>query len=227
MREGVRMSAQRTSKNPWQTRMVPARGRIAASALVGVAVGATLAFFTGWEIAVLSGWCIAAVTFVAAAWIVMFPADAARTREIAMRIDETRLAADIMVLSASVASLIGVAFILLKASSRHGAAVAFFTGLGVASVLLGWSVVHTVYTLRYADLYYALDGGIDFNGAEDPDYRDFAYLAFTIGMTYQVSDTALQKKAIRRMAFGHALLSFVFGTTVIAMTINVVASLAH
>ncbi len=95
------------------------------------------------------------------------------------------------------------------------------------SVLLAWAVVHTVYALRYADLYYSLEGGIQFNEVEAPDYRDFAYLAFTIGMTYQVSDTNLQAKAIRHTALRHALLSYLFGTAIIAMTINIVAGLAH
>jgi uncharacterized membrane protein len=99
------------------------------------------------------------------------------------------------------------------------------TGLGVVSVVLAWAIVHTVYTLRYADLYYSLGGGIDFNANDDPDYRDFAYLAFTIGMTYQVSETNIQSNFLRRTALKHALLSFVFGTAIIAMTINVVAGL--
>ena len=80
---------------------------------------------------------------------------------------------------------------------------------------------------RYADLYYTQDGGIDFNGDDVPDYRDFAYLAFTIGMTYQVSDTNLQTKAVRRTALRHALLSYLFGTAIIAVMINVVASIAR
>jgi uncharacterized membrane protein len=207
--------------------MVPARRRLAVSAVSGAVVGAALSFVASWEIAVLGAWCVAAVIFITAAWLVMLPADAEQTRTIAMRVDESRLSADVVTLSAAIASLIGVAFILLRASDAHGLAVAGYTALGVASVLLGWAVLHTVYTLRYADLYYALGGGIDFNDGEDPEYRDFAYFAFTIGMTYQVSDTAVQKKPIRRMALRHALLSFVFGTAVIAMMINVVASLAH
>jgi uncharacterized membrane protein len=96
----------------------------------------------------------------------------------------------------------------------------------VLTVVLSWTVVHTVYMLRYAQLYYARGGkGVEFNGGEPPDYRDFAYLAFTIGMTYQVSDTDLTTKPIRRTATHHALLSYLFGTVVVAMTINVVASL--
>jgi uncharacterized membrane protein len=101
------------------------------------------------------------------------------------------------------------------------------TVLGVLSVVLAWGVVHTVYTLRYADIYYRTGGGIDFNDDPMPDYRDFAYLAFTIGMTYQVSDTSLQTKTIRRTALRHSLLSYLFGTAIIAVMVNIVAGIVR
>jgi uncharacterized membrane protein len=108
-----------------------------------------------------------------------------------------------------------------------GLALALMTALGVASIVLGWAVVHTTYTLRYVDLYYQHDRGTDFNEQEPPDYRTSPYVAFTIGMTYQVSDTDLQTQPIRRTALKHALLSYLFGVAIIAVTINVVASLAR
>jgi uncharacterized membrane protein len=157
----------------------------------------------------------------------MLKADSLRTRIVATREDESRVSTDLVVLAAGVASLVGVGLILLKGSSASGLALACMTALGVVSVILAWATVHTVFTLRYAALYYANDGGIDFNQKEDPDYRDFAYLAFTIGMTYQVSDTDVQTKEIRRTALKHMLLSYLFGTAIIAMTINIVAGLAH
>jgi uncharacterized membrane protein len=99
-------------------------------------------------------------------------------------------------------------------------------GLGVASVVLSWALVHTLYTLRYAALYYGEPaGGIDFTSAEPPTYRDFAYLSFTIGMTFQVSDTPVQSPVMRRTVLRHALLSYLFGTGILATTINLVASL--
>jgi uncharacterized membrane protein len=99
-------------------------------------------------------------------------------------------------------------------------------GLGIASVAGAWAVVHTVFTLRYALLYYTDDaGGIDFNQSERPAYVDFAYLAFTLGMTYQVSDTDLQTREIRATALRHALLSYLLGAVVLATVINLVAGL--
>jgi uncharacterized membrane protein len=93
---------------------------------------------------------------------------------------------------------------------------------------LSWGLVHTVFSLRYARSYYSRPvGGIDFNEDDPPTYLDFAYLAFTIGMTFQVSDTNLMNKKIRRVALSHALLSYLFGAVIVALVINVVSSLLH
>ena len=206
---------------------ISTRKRLGASLVVGLVVLAVAAWFSAWEISVLLAWCALAGTFMGLAWWAVLRADGERTRSIASREDETRVLADLITLTACVSSLIGVGFILLKAERAEGLAVALMTGLGVVSIVLAWALVHTVYTLRYADLYYQHDRGVDFNEDEPPDYRDFAYLAFTIGMTYQVSDTDLRTKAIRRTALRHALLSYLFGTVIIAVTINVVAGLAR
>jgi uncharacterized membrane protein len=99
--------------------------------------------------------------------------------------------------------------------------------LAVVSVAASWALVHTLYMLRYAVLYYSETvGGIDFNQRELPRFADFAYLAFTIGMTCQVSDTNLENSRIRAAAFHHALLSFVFGSMILATVVNPVAGLS-
>jgi uncharacterized membrane protein len=98
----------------------------------------------------------------------------------------------------------------------------------VATVALSWLVVHTTFTLRYAMLYYTgKDGGVEFNQATPPRYSDFAYLAFTIGMTFQVSDTDLRTPTIRATALRHALLAYLFGAVILGTTINLVAGLAN
>jgi uncharacterized membrane protein len=102
------------------------------------------------------------------------------------------------------------------------------TALAVGSVVVSWVLVHTLFTVRYARLYYLPPaGGIDFNDDEPPQYSDFAYIAFTIGMTFQVSDTDVRSKAVRRAALQQALLSFPLGTVIIATTVNLVAGLAN
>jgi uncharacterized membrane protein len=114
----------------------------------------------------------------------------------------------------------------LEAGEQSGAGRAVTAGVAGVGLVLSWIPVNTVFTLRYARLYYAgEEGGIDFGAEDPPDYLDFAYLAFTIGMTFQVSDTGLTTKPIRRTALRHALISFVFVTSVVAMTVNIVAGL--
>jgi len=98
--------------------------------------------------------------------------------------------------------------------------------VGALAVALAWTTVQTIYTLRYAREYYGdRVGGINFGGEEPPDYHDFAYLAFTVGMTYQVSDTTITAHVIRRTVLRHAILSFVFATAFIAVLVNVVGGL--
>ena len=91
-------------------------------------------------------------------------------------------------------------------------------------MIVSWLAINVDFTLRYAHLFYSDPvGGVDFNGVDEPDYRDFAYLAFTIGMTYQVSDTNLLTSRFRRVLLSHALLSYLFGVVIIAAVINVSA----
>jgi uncharacterized membrane protein len=90
---------------------------------------------------------------------------------------------------------------------------------------MSWTSVHTVFTLRYARLYYQAGGGINWHAKDQPDFGDFAYVALTLGMTFQVSDTDITSKPIRKAALRHAVLSYLFGVVILATTINVVASL--
>jgi uncharacterized membrane protein len=194
--------------------------------LAGIAGGAVAAWWAPWQVTVLIAWCLAALVLIVGVWIEILPADAERTMQLSTIEDSSRAFADLVLVTASTASLIGVGFVLVKGGDTSGLATAGITALAVASVVLAWATVHTVFTLRYAHLYWSARGGVDFNEDTEPDYRDFAYLAFTIGMTYQVSDTDLTTKVMRRAALRHALMSYLFGTAIIAMTINVVASLA-
>jgi uncharacterized membrane protein len=98
------------------------------------------------------------------------------------------------------------------------------TVMAVLAVAVSWVVVHTMYALRYAHLYYREQpGGIDFHDDEAPDYRDFGYLAFTIGMSFAVSDPDINDRTIRRTVTEHALVSYVFGAIIVGLTINVMA----
>lgn len=204
--------------------MKSANRRLVATAVVAAALGAVAAFVAPWQIAVLTGWCTGALAFLAQVVREIAGSDAARTKEIATREDVSHVLADATLIAAASASLIGVGFALAKAGEYHGGTRGSLTGLGVISVVLAWLMVQTIYLLRYARVYYETDDGVDFGG-EEPDYHDFAYLAFTIGMTYQVSDTAITRRELRRTVLRHALLSFVFATAFIAVLVNVVGGL--
>ena len=202
-----------------------ARTRLGISLVAGLVALVVAAFLLPWQLAALVAWDLAAGIMVV--WVLgsVLPLDGRSTEAWAMREDSSRFVTDVVLVGASVASLVGVGLTLVKSASDKGGAAAAETALAVLTVILSWTVVHTVYMLRYAHLYYMAGGGVDFTGDGSPDYRDFAYLAFTIGMTYQVSDTGFTSKQLRRTATHHALLSYLFGTVVVAMTINVVASL--
>ena len=166
--------------------------------------------------------------FGASVWARVLQLSPSQCAEDALREDPSQAVADSIVLTAAVAILASVALILVQAANATGGVKAGLLVLGTVSVVLSWVTVHTLFTLRYARIYYGRPtGGIDFNDTADPDYKDFAYLAFTIGMTFQVSDTDLTTKAMRRAALGHALVSYLFGAVIIGLVINLVASLLH
>jgi uncharacterized membrane protein len=206
----------------------PAGRRVALAVPIGVAVGALALFIVPWQAAVLIGWSAAALFYVVGVWLTVEGFDAATTKKHAVREDPSVATTDLLVVSAGVASLAAVGLVLVKAGSAHGGTKAYLMVIGVFSVAVAWAAVHTVFTLRYARLFYSPPmGGIDFNEDDDPTYVDFAYLALTIGMTFQVSDTDLTSKPVRRSALHHALLSYLFGAVVVALVINVVSSLLH
>jgi len=171
------------------------------------------------------GYDVAALVFLVWVWATVAGADAAVTQRIALAEDASRAAAEAILVAAGAASLMAVAFALAQAGNSGEPERGLLTALAIGSVALAWTSVHTVYVLRYARLYYTPpEGGIDFHD-EAPGYADFAYLALTIGMTFQVSDTDLTGKRIRRNALHHALLSYIFGAVILAITVNSVAGL--
>jgi uncharacterized membrane protein len=204
---------------------ITAGRRVLAAFGAGVLVFGLASLLIPWQVATLIGWSATAAAFVASVWFSVGRMDGAATAAFATVEDDSRAAADVVLIAASAASLLAVALTLLKASGESAAAQAFITSIATVSVILSWGAVHTVFMLRYARLYFAHGGGIEFKDREPPTYLDFAYVAFTIGMTYQVSDTAVTARSIRRTVFRHELLSYVFGTGVVAMLINVVAGL--
>ncbi|HEY7054283.1 MAG TPA: DUF1345 domain-containing protein [Mycobacterium sp.] len=211
----------------WLSREGPVILRIVVAVPCGFAVAVAVGVTSGWAFAPAAGWIVAAVTYLIWTWIAIGRMNADDTKSHATREDPTRPVADALVLSASVASLVGVGY-LLAAGRAHGAETEIAAAVGFASVAAAWFAVHTVFSLRYARLYYAEHSdGVDFNQQEPPAYIDFAYLGFTIGMTYQVSDTPLKTSSMRGTALRQAILSYLLGAVVLAITINLIADLAN
>jgi uncharacterized membrane protein len=200
--------------------------RCATAALLGGIVGALATLIVTWQASILIGWDAAALCYLGWTWTTVGPLNAAGTERHANIEDSSRRYSEGIVLVAGVALLAAVGLVLIKAGQSHGGTKAFLITVGIVSVVLSWATVHTVFTLRYTRSHYQRPvGGVDFNEKDPPTYLDFAYLAFTIGMTFQVSDTNLTTKPIRRIALSHALLSYLFGAVIVALAINIVASL--
>ena len=209
-------------------RVRTAGARLALGAVLGTIAGTASAVVVTWQAAELIGWSVAAAFYVISLWATVGGLDADDTERVAIREDPSIRTAEVVMLTAALACLGGVGMDFVKAGTLHGDAKASLIALGVVSVIAAWSTVHTIFTLRYARLYYSRrQGGINFNEKNAPTYIDFAYVAFTVGMTFQVSDTNITNQVIRRTALRHALFSYLFGVVIIGMTINIVASLLH
>jgi len=199
-------------------------------ALVSGMVGAVL---TGilrneWHYSPAVGWIIASTIYLAATWWVVARLDGAETEaHVKQRHpDGSPTTSHIIILVSSVASLAGVGYLLVGAGpDRHVGEAA----IGIVSVVAAWFAVHTTFMLRYAQLYY-LGGEPEAVQFHQSDYRprflDFAYLAFTVGMTYQVSDTDIASRPMRGSVLTQGLVSFMLGAIVLASTINLVLQLA-
>lgn len=196
-------------------------------AIVGVATGTAVGLTLDITYSFAAGWAAASAVYLVWIWILIGGMDSEQTRDHATREDPGRATSDLLVLGATVASLGAVALIIGRARSLHGGAQTGVAALAVVSVALSWLLIHTLYCLRYARVYFSEPiGGIDFNSPDEPPrYVDFAYVSFDLGQTFQISDTDLQTTELRAIVLRHTLLSYVFNTVILAATINLVSSL--
>lgn len=202
--------------------------KVAVMFAVFIVVAAATGLLGSWVFAPAVGWIAAAGTYAVWLWRSVLRLDPALTASHATREDPTQPVAQTLLVIASLASVGGIVLLLVESGMVQGGARFGLAAAGLATVAASWCIVQLLFTLRYAAVYYLAGGaGIDFNQPEPPRYRDFAYLAFTIGMTYQVSDTTITSSAIRREVLRHALLSFVLGVIVLAAAINLVVALAR
>ena len=198
--------------------------------VLGVALLLLLILPYGWpgELRGLVAWNGAALCFLALAWRTILSCDANRTRQLSRREDEHRPTIDSLLLTASVASMGGVLQALAHASDPKNALATYLTLAAIATVVLSWALIHTVYAFHYARLYYEAGGegsGIDFHGDEPPDYLDFCYIAFSVATTFGVTDSEVGGRPIRRTITKHSVLSFTFATVIVALALSVISSL--
>src|ERR1700744_4133883 len=182
---------------------------------------------------ILFTWISFAMAIIVMDWIIIMSSHPREVRKIAKLQDSSRAFLFLFVIAASIASFGAIVF-FLKSSKGHGATVNEHILLAITAVIISWWLLHTIFTLRYAHLYYDTDkddgtprqtGGLQFPGDEEPDYMDFVYFSFVLGMTFQVSDVEISSKQIRRLAWAHGLLSFAYNTAILALSINVISGM--
>lgn len=198
-------------------------GRLLVAGAIGVAAAAASwqwhPWLTVWHpwVSVLIGWDVLALTFMTLTWARLWPKDCKATEADADH--EPRDAVLVLVVGGALGSLVGVGALIGHRADDW---------VGIVSVVISWFILHTAFAVTYARIYYREKphGGIAF--ADDspyrPRYSDFAYIAFTVGMSFAVSDTNLASPRMRKAALGHGLLSYVFGSVIVAAVVNIVTA---
>jgi uncharacterized membrane protein len=216
------------NQDPKSARAKRSQLRFLLMIVTGIAAAVATGIWGQWIYAPAVGWAIAAAVYNVFVWTAVTPMKADQTASHATQEDPRRSTADLLILCAAVGSLAAVVLVMAGAKDAHGFDKFVLALLALGSAAVSWLLVHTLFTLRYAEVYYTAEPprGINFNQDEPPQYTDFAYMAFSLGMTYQVSDTSITTRAMRSAALRHSLLAYVFGVGILATTINLVVTLA-
>jgi uncharacterized membrane protein len=202
-------------------RSVMARPRLIAGVVLGVAA-AIILFREPVSRRLVLGWDIGLVVYLALALVHMARSDVARIKRTAESEDEGRVALLVLSALAALASL-GVIVAELGGFGRHPPG--FAVALSIATILLSWFFVHTVFAFHYAHEFYGVKArGLEFPGEDNPDYWDFAYFSFVIGMTFQVSDVQVKSRRMRRTVVAHGIVAFLFNSALLALAVNIAAS---
>jgi len=210
---------------PSLVRIVRVRPRLFVSLAIGALVGATLAVLTDWRLAtrLLVAWDIHVGLYLILAAHLMSGCDIDFMRRRAALEDEGQVAILVLTVVAALASLGAIFAELGTGAGRRPPHIA----LAALTILFSWGFIHTIFALHYAHEFYdeAVGGGLAFPGGDaEPDYWDFVYFSFVIGMTSQVSDVGVTSKQIRRVVAAHGVVSFVFNAALLALTVNIAAS---
>lgn len=215
----------------WRQRVAHARAgtrlvtALAASALTALVLPGSLS----WQMRAVASWDGFAVVALVLTWLTILTLNPAQICTLARREDPSRVASLVLVVFGAGASLLAVLVLLQQSMSMQSGAKTQAIVMALSAVALAWTLIHTVFTLRYAHLYHEgseSPHALEFPGSSDhPDYLDFAYFAFTIGMTAQTSDVSIRAKSIRRTALLHGIVAFAFNTAVVTLSIGVLTTL--
>ena len=214
-------------KQPWMPKLTAFHRSLMALS-VGLVVWLLMGNRFIWQTRLLLSLLAYAFMVLGFIWSIIGWADA---RQVAQREDQSRLLIFTLTIGGALASLFAVVGLLGSLQGVPAAEVTRHVVLSGLTVVSAWLLIHSVFTLHYAHLYFydandtRQEGGLDFPGDEPPDYLDFAYFSFVVGMTCQVSDVAVTQRRLRRMTLLHGVLSFAFNTLIIAFSINTLSSL--
>ncbi len=217
---------------PSMLQRLNAQTRLLISLGVGIGVSTLLPSWLHLPARILCIWDAGMICFLALTWWIMLRAVPKTMRQNAQRQDEGRVAILSLITAAACVSLLAIGFMLSNGKGVPTAILVFYVAIAAFTIVGSWMVVHTVFALHYAYGYYRdgdqpnkIAGGLEFPDDRQPDYWDFLYFSFVIGMTSQVSDVGISSRALRRLALLHGVLSFFFNTAILAMSINIIAGL--
>jgi len=209
-----------------------AQARLLISIGIGLVVFLLLPSWLHLSTQILCSWDAGMISFLALTWTVMAKATPKTMRRKAQQQDEGRVMILSLITGAACISLLAIGFMLSNGKGVSPQILGIYVAIAIITIIGSWLLVHTVFALHYAHGYYqdnsagdAIAGGLEFPDDRQPDYWDFLYFSFVIGMTSQVSDVAISSRSLRRLALLHGILSFFFNTTILAMSINIIASL--
>jgi len=215
--------------SPWLVRVVRSRPRLFGSVAVGIVATAALALLTVWRpvTQLLVGWNIGVTLYLILVIHLMTGAKAHHIRRDAQLQDEGRLTILVLTVTAALASLAAILTELASPTRSTVPRQPIQLVLATITILLSWTLIHTIFTLHYAHEFYdeTRGRGLAFpDGEKEPDYWDFIYFSFVIGMTSQVSDVGVTNKRMRRTVAIHGIVSFFFNAALLALTVNIAAS---
>ena len=201
--------------------------------LISLGVGIVAYFIAGGQMLGQTQWVVAyvayAMSIIGLTWTVIIASTPQETQQTNRLEDSSRILIMAFVVVAAFASLFTVVLLVKSVKSLSTDSLSVHIILSILAVVFSWFVVHTVFIFRYAHIYYGKGnkptGGLDFPGDDEPDYLDFAYFSFVIGMTSQVSDVQITSSVMRRLALIHGILAFAFNAVIIALSINTISGL--